>query len=652
MAFRLSDYGYVRVASISPEMRVADIDFNTEKIIEAIKKCNQIKCNFLLFPELSITGYSCADLFYQEILLNKAIEAIIKIRDFSKKFNNIIIVGLPIRTDGKIFNCAVVINKGSILGIIPKTYLCNTKEYYEERWFSSEFDRISDFISIGNEEIPFGADILFEQTSAPFATFGIEICEDLWSVKPPSLDMTINGAQLILNLSASNEYLSKPDYRRDLVRMHSAKTYSAYAFSSCGANESTTDTVFSGHCIIAENGQIFSESYRFKFDTQITISDVDINKLNIERTLNNSFAATQSDKDFRCIHYSLGATKDNKLYRTIQTHPFVPENDLKRDDICNEIFTIQATALAKRLKHINSKNVVIGISGGLDSTLALLVAIETFKILNLPLKNIHALSLPGFGTSDRTKSNAEHLAKSLKVNYKQIDIQNSVNQHFNDIGFPDNKFDVVYENAQARERTQILMDLANMKNAIVIGTGDLSEIALGWSTYNADHISMYNVNSGIPKTLVKYIIEWVAENKFRAETRKVLKDICDTPISPELLPKDKKGNIAQKTEDIIGPYELHDFFLYYVVRMHFSPLKILLLSEIAFKGKYEIVILKKYLTVFYQRFFNNQFKRSCFTDGVKVGSVSLSPRSDWRMPSDAECKLWTSEINGYKSIYG
>ena len=645
----LAKYGYIRIASVSPEVRVANTKFNTDKIIEAINKSLDNKCNFILFPELSITAYTCGDLFFQNTLIESSYKAINKICDYSKDKNVTIVVGSPIQSDGKLFNCAVFISSGEILGIVPKTYLCNSKEYYEERWFSSEFDRINDTVTINGKEVPFGADLIFRQKEYPNACFGIEICEDLWTVKPPSFDLAIAGANVLLNLSASNEFLSKVDYRRNLVKMQSARCFASYVFASSGPGESTTDTVFSGHCIISEFGNILSQTSRFNFDTQITYADIDIERLNMERKINNSFGGSLPSKSFRIIDFSLSELKDNNLLRKINSSPFVPDKKYKRSEVCNEIFNIQTTALAKRIKHIGNDSIVIGVSGGLDSTLALIASVKTYEKIGLDKQNIYAISMPGLGTSQRTKTNAEKLSRNLGVSFLTIDISKSVNQHFMDIGHNPKDKNIVYENAQARERTQILMDYANKVGGIVIGTGDLSEIALGWSTYNGDHISMYGINSGIPKTLVRYIIEWAAEYLFDNEISRILTDIIDTPISPELLPTTNKGEIQQETEKTIGPYELHDFFLYYVVRMNFAPSKVAFLSEIAFKGKYSRQVIFKWLKEFYYRFFSNQFKRSCISDGVKVGTVALSPRADWRMPSDADKSIWLEELEKLES---
>jgi NAD+ synthase (glutamine-hydrolysing) len=644
MTEQISKYGYVRLAVISPEMRIADVDFNTKKILEAISNCEKESCQIILFPELNITGYSCGDLFFQSKLLHKVKESISEICSKLKNKDILVVLGAPLKTRGKLFNTAVVINNGQILGIVPKTYLCNSSEYYEERWFSSEYDRVNDYIQWNGQKIPFGADLIFEQTDEPNSKIGIEICEDLWAVKSPSLDLALAGAQVLLNLSASNEVLTKSEYRRELVRMQSARCLSTYAICSSGANESSTDTVYSGHSIIAENGMILNETERFSFQTQIAIADIDIEKLENERIKNNSFGISKASKDFRIIPFSLKNIRTDKLHREINKNPFVPKDINSRREVCEEIFAIQTIGLIQRLKYIDTKKIVIGLSGGLDSTLALLVAYDAFKKLRYNLKNILAVNMPGPGTSKGTKSNAEDLAKLLKINFNSISIEKSLIQHLTDIGHSEKSSDVTFENAQARERTQILMDLANKNSGIVLGTGDLSEIALGWSTYNADHMSMYNVNSGVPKTLVKYIIQWVAEEKFSGKMSEVLNGISNTPISPELLPADSHGRITQKTEDIIGPYELHDFFLYNFVRMNYSPEKILFLANKVFSDSYRKNDIQKWLKVFYKRFFSNQFKRSCMPDGIKVGTVSLSPRADWRMPSDANYELWIKDI--------
>ncbi|OGU10503.1 MAG: NAD(+) synthase [Ignavibacteria bacterium RIFOXYC2_FULL_35_21] len=643
MKKNLTSYGYLRVAAITPEHKVASIDFNTEQIIKCIDKAVDGKCQLIVFPELSITGYTCADLFYQNTLLTAARKAINKIAKVTNKHKTLVVAGAPIANNGKLFNCAVLLSGGEIIGIVPKTYLCNTNEYYEVRWFSSEFDRTNDTIKWDDAEIPFGADLIFRLKDYNDCIVGVEICEDLWSVIPPSFNMAPAGANVLLNLSAGDEILGKADYRRKLVESQSARCLAAYIYSGCGPGESSTDLVFSGHSIIAENGYILAESKRFEFDTQILVRDIDVERLNHERIKNNSFANSNIFQDYRIIDVKTEKLKDEDLRRDINPTPFIPGDISKRDEVCKEIFSLQTTGLAKRLRHLNLPPIVLGLSGGLDSTLALLVAVKTCKILNMNSGSIHAITMPGLGTGERTLANAQELAGLLGVTLKTIPIDEATLKHFEDIGHDKNNMNTVYENAQSRERTQILMDYANECKGIVIGTSDLSELALGWSTYNGDHMSMYAVNAGVPKTLVKYIIEWTSASEFDGEISRVLNDICITPISPELLPKE--AGKMQDTEKTIGPFILHDFFLYYFVRYSYSPQKILLLAKKSFGTKYTEQELKLYLKIFMERFFKNQFKRSCLPDGIKVGTVSLSPRGDWRMSSDTEFGLWIDQIN-------
>jgi NAD+ synthase (glutamine-hydrolysing) len=644
MLFDLFEYGFVRIASVSPKIKISDVEFNHKMIIEAVENCESQQCSFVLFPELSITGYTCGDLFYQQILIKSALVTLQNIADFTKKSNMVIIVGSPIENNGKLFNSAVVINSGKILGIVPKTFLCNTSEYYEERWFSSENDRISDNIQINGEMIPFGTDLIFLVSGKTNFKFGLEICEDLWAVKPPSLDLAQAGASIIFNLSASNEYFGKNQFRKDLVKNHSAKTISAYIYSSSGVWESVSDTIFSGACLIAENGRMLSETERFSFSTEICMSDIDIDYLLNERLKNNSYGFSKPSKSFREIQVKIKSNESDKLLRKISKSPFVPIDESEKSNVCNEITKIQASALARRLLHINAKSTIIGISGGLDSTLALLSTIYAYKLINYDIKNIIAVTMPGLGTSDRTKNNSVELAKLIGITLKEIDIKDFTFNHFKDIGHNPEKLDVTFENAQARIRTLILMDLANEFKGIVVGTGDLSELALGWCTYNGDHMSMYGINAGIPKTLVKYLIAWYAEVQFSGEISKVLKDIIDTPISPELLPLSDQGLILQSTENSIGPYILHDFFLFYAIRYNFSPRKVFLLSRIAFGKEFDADEIVSWMRIFYKRFFENQFKRNAIPDGIKVGTVSLSPRADFRMPSEASMNLWMDEI--------
>ncbi len=651
----LNELGFIRIATVSPEVKVADIEFNKNEIIAQIKIANKKQCQIILFPELAVTSYTCGDLFFQNTLLKKSLAAVEEIALVTEKLGCIVILGAPLVANNMLFNCAFFLANGEIQGIVPKTYIPNTNEFYEKRWFSSEFERISDEISLGNIKIPFGADLVFSIENIPGLKFGVEICEDLWAIEPPSTQLSLSGANIIFNLSASNEVLGKHQYRKQLVISQSARTLSAYIYASAGAGESSTDLCFSGSLLIAENGILLNEGERFNFNSQMEIADIDFEKLNSERLKNSSFAAAPRNKLLREVSIKLKLRKkvdkidtiissqnEIKLYRKVSPTPFIPqEND--RAAVCKEIFNIQTTALAKRVKHTQSKSILLGVSGGLDSTLALIVAYKTFEMLGLDKKNLIAVTMPGMGTSKRTKSNAEILSKLLGVKILVIPIEKAVKQHFEDIGHSPEQKDIVYENAQARERTQILMDLANKYNGFVLGTGDLSELALGWCTYNGDHISMYGVNSGIPKTLIKYIIEWAAQEEFEKNIADILLDIIETPISPELLPTEN-GEIVQKTEKEIGDYILNDFFLYYFFRFGFSQEKIQFLAEIAFENQYKASEIKNWLVQFYKRFFTQQFKRSCMPDGVKIGSVSLSPRGDWRMPSDASFGEWVCEL--------
>jgi NAD+ synthase (glutamine-hydrolysing) len=642
MTFNLSEYGYVRVGVSTPNLKVADIEFNVNEIVSVLETASENHCQIVAFPELSITGYTCGDLFYQANLLDTALEALEYLSEYLATKQIVAIVGLPLAVKGRLYNCAAVIDGSGVVGIVPKTFIPGTAQYYEERWFSAAEDADFTSVQIGDTEVPFGNDLLFGNESSG-VLFGIEICEDLWAITPPSNDMAIAGANLIFNPTASDEYLGKTDYRRRLVTLQSGRLLAAYAYASTGPGESTSDILFSGHCMIAENGTLLAENERFVFESQLIVSDIDVEKLANERIKNNTYGISKTDKLFSVLPVEFGDVKAKELFRPLNPSPFIPVGKELRDETCEEIFAIQTTALAKRLNHIGTKHVVIGVSGGLDSTLALLAVHKTFELLDLNPKNIHAITMPGFGTTEQTKNNALELAKLLKTTIKTIDIVPAVEQHFKDIGQAKTKQDITFENSQARERTQILMDYANKIGGIVIGTGDLSEIALGWATYNGDHMSMYGINAGIPKTLIGYIIEWCAETQYTGKLAAILDDIINTPISPELLPA-KKGKV-QKTEDAIGPYRLHDFFLYYFMRMSFSPSKIYLLATLAFAGEYKPQTIKKYLKVFYKRFFANQFKRNAMPDGIKVGTVSLSPRGDWRMPSDAVAKLWLDELD-------
>lgn len=641
-------YGFIRTAAAVPKLKVADCIYNTDEILNIIEEAYKKDVKILAFPELSITSYTCADLFAQTTLIEYAEKSLERIAEFSKDKDMFITVGLPVCCDNQTFNCIAAISKGKILGLIPKTCLPNYSEFYEERWFASSADIISDEVTICGQTVPIGADILFTAENIKNLTIGIEVCEDLWSPIPPSSYQSIFGATIIINGSASNELATKHEYRRNLVSQQSSRCICGYIYSSAGTGESTQDTVFSGHSMICENGNMLSESKRFLKEGSIIISDIDIELLANDRKKNTSFM-TQLRKNedpvfFRTVKFTLGENSIDDFYRTVKTAPFVPDNNIMLNERCEDIFNIQVTGLSKRLTHTNSKALVVGISGGLDSTLALLVAVKACDYIGLDRKCVHGITMPGFGTTDRTYNNALNLMKSLGITLKEISIKDAAIQHFKDIGHDINIHDVTYENTQARERTQILMDYANKEYGMVIGTGDLSELALGWATYNGDHMSMYGVNGGIPKTLVRVLVKWVAENETLGEgAAEILFDVLDTPVSPELLPPDKDGNINQKTEEIVGPYELHDFFLYYVVRFGFTPAKILFLAEKAFNGKYTRETLIKWIKNFYRRFFAQQFKRSCLPDGPKVGTINLSPRGDWRMPSDAVGRIWLDE---------
>ena len=622
--------GFIRVAAAIPELRVADCAFNVARIADLVRKGESEKVQVICFPELSVTGYTCADLFQQQQLLLDAQKALNELQLVSFSTTAVIIVGLPVRVESHLFNTAVVLQGGHIIGVVPKTHLPNNNEFYEKRWFTSGAFADTKTISISGEEVPFGTDLLFSDGKF---TFGIEICEDLWVPIPPSSQQALHGAEIIFNLSATNELIGKHQYLRQLIEQQSARCNAGYVYASAGAGESTTDVVYSGNGLIAENGKIIAASERFSFEPQLIVSDIDIDRLHAERIRNTNYANDKSARVYRTIQLEDPHFTNFDLKRTFDKHPFVP-SITNREESCHEIFSIQIGGLAKRWQHTHSETVVIGISGGLDSTLALLVCVKTADKLGYDRKRIIGITMPGFGTTDRTYKNSIQLMKSLGITMLEISIKEACLQHFRDINHDPKLHDVVYENTQARERTQILMDIANKEHGIVIGTGDLSEMALGWSTYNGDHMSMYAVNSGVPKTLVRYLVDFAA-HQLDTSSKVILRDILDTPVSPELLPADENGDIAQKTEDIVGPYELHDFFLYYMVRFGFSPSKILFLAKNAFADCYPDEVIEKWLKTFIHRFFAQQFKRSCIPDGPKVGSINLSPRGDWRMPSDA-----------------
>lgn len=639
--------GFIKVAAAIPSVKVADCSYNVQQIESLIAMAEGKGVEVIVFPELCITGYTCQDLFKQTLLLEQAETSVLMLLDFTRKLDIISIVGVPVVVGDLLLNCAAVIQKGDLLGLVPKTYLPNYSEFYEKRWFASSQDLLpSEIRFAGNKIVVTPQPTLFRTCDG--AMFGVEICEDVWAPVPPSCNLALSGADIIFNLSASDELIGKHDYLKGLLAQQSARMISGYVYSGCGFGESTQDVVYGGNAIAYENGLLIAESERFALDSQLIITQIDVEKIRNERRTNSTYINAQRGHDSRIVNAHTVMPRDFELIRDVDPHPFIPKtNDMEKS--CDEIFSIQVAGLAKRLVHTGCKTVVVGISGGLDSTLALLVCVRTFDKLQLSRKGIVGVTMPGFGTTDRTYNNAVNLMKSLGITLREISIADAVKQHFNDIGHDINVHDVTYENSQARERTQILMDLSNQLGALVIGTGDLSELALGWATYNGDHMSMYGVNAGVPKTLIKYLVKFVAMSEDSDETRSILLDIIDTPISPELIPADEAGNITQKTEDLVGPYELHDFFLYHIIRFGYRPSKIFMLARKAFDGSnpeapfYDDETIKKWLTIFLRRFFNQQFKRSCLPDGPKVGSVSLSPRGDWRMPSDASSALWLKE---------
>ncbi|MCH5208186.1 MAG: NAD(+) synthase [Oscillospiraceae bacterium] len=636
--------GFVKTAAATPEIKVADCEYNAKAIIDIIREAEKLRVKILVFPELCVTGYTCGDLFFQPTLLNGAENALTKIAGATRNSDMLVAVGCPIRVNGKLYNCAVVIQSGQIRGVIPKKYLPNYNEFYEMRWFAPAPEENTTELIFG-EPVPFGLNLLFGFEDYPELVFAAEICEDLWAPKPPSIDLALNGATVIANLSASNETIGKDEYRESLIVGQSARIICGYVFASAGEGESTGDLVFGGHRMIAENGKILAESELYT--TGLCVSEIDVKKLYSERLRNTSFEGNAESAFVQRIYLET-SIEDTELTRKIEAMPFVPSEDSEKNSRCAKILAMQAHGLAKRLKHINCPCAVIGISGGLDSCLALLATAEAMKLLNRPMTDIIAVSMPCFGTTSRTKSNAQTLCEALGVTFKTVSITDAVNVHLRDIEHKDGELNIAYENAQARERTQVLMDIANEKNGIVVGTGDLSELALGWATYNGDHMSMYGVNCSVPKTLARHIVRYFMDVSENRTLKKALNDILETPVSPELLPA-KNGEISQKTEDIVGPYELHDFFLYNGIRWGFSPKKVYRLAKYAFKDSYSAETILKWEKTFYKRFFSQQFKRSCLPDGVKVGSVSLSPRGDWRMPSDAQAAMWLDELNSIKA---
>ncbi len=674
------EFGFIRVAAATPRVKVADVKANVEEICRMAEIAENEQVSILAFPELSVTGYSCGDLFAQELLVSRAEEGVKKLKTFSRGKSLTLVVGVPVRVRGSLYNCAAVIQNGSLKGIVPKIYLPTYNEFYESRWFSSGCDFLSDTlnaygriednakdcsspaagaeISYAGHKVNVYPNMLF---NVGHATFAIEICEDLWTPIPPSSHHALAGAQIIVNLSASNEVLMKHQYRKQLISQQSARTISAYVYSSCGYGESTQDVVYAGSSLIYENGSLMAENKRFSLEAGMICADIDIDKLSVLRQKESTFHSVAPDgtgdgldaQRYFTVASGDGAATDFEkcLRRHIDPHPFVPGNAAERDERCREITDIQVIGLATRLAHIHSQTAVIGISGGLDSTLALIVTVLAFDKLGWDRKRIIGITMPGLGTTTRTHSNASDLMAALGVTSLEISIGKAVAQHFSDIGQNPEVQDVTYENSQARERTQILMDVANKENGIVVGTGDLSELALGWATYNGDHMSMYAVNASIPKTLVRYLVGWAAENHFESDVadrkrsvREILMDIIDTPVSPELKPADSEGNITQKTEDLVGPYELHDFFLYHIFRFGAKPSKVYFLARKAFEDVYDDATILKWLNTFIRRFFAQQFKRSCLPDCPKVGSVSLSPRGDWRMPSDAWRTIFLNDL--------
>lgn len=659
------NYGYLKVASAIPAVRVGDVAYNVEQIENLVIQAEGKGVEVIVFPELSLTGYTCQDLFRQQLLLDRVEQGVMRLMDFTRKLDIIAIVGAPVPVGNLLLNCAVVIQKGHVLGMVPKFYLPNYSEFYEKRWFASAQDLRDMELRYAGNVVNMTADVQLFRT-ADGVLFGIEICEDVWAPAPPSNKLALAGADIVFNLSASDELIGKHDYLKSLLSQQSARTMTGYVYSSCGFGESTQDVVYGGNAMIYENGKLLAEAARFSLEPQIMMTQIDVEKLRSERRGNSTYVNAQRNVKFSLLDKQFGIRiidafskemeREFKLERTVSPHPFIPAME-DMEVSCEEIFNIQVMGLVKRLVHTHAETAVIGISGGLDSTLALLVCVKAFDKLKRSRKGIVGVTMPGFGTTGRTYNNAMELMRSLGITVKEVSIVDAVTQHFEDINHDISVHDVTYENSQARERTQVLMDMANKLNGMVVGTGDLSELALGWATYNGDHMSMYGVNASVPKTLIRYLVNYVAQREVDDQSAQTLQDIIDTPISPELIPADEKGNIQQKTEDLVGPYELHDFFLYYFLRFGFSPKKIFMLAKNAFienKSKrvklgpndpetYDEETIKKWLRVFVRRFFSQQFKRSCLPDGPKVGSVSLSPRGDWRMPSDAMAAMWMQD---------
>ena len=634
--------GFVRVAAATPDIRVADVEYNTGKICEAIGEACDHGAKIIAFPELCVTGYTCGDLFTQDILLREAKKALLQIAEYTKDRDILAFVGVPLSVDGKLYNAAAALNQGSVIGLTTKTFLPNYGEFYEMRQFTPGPDQARYLIFEG-QQVPFGPQILFADADMEELVVSAEICEDVWSPVPPSIQAALEGATVIVNCSASDETIGKDTYRRELIAGQSARLIAGYVYANAGEGESTTDVVFGGHNIIAENGAVLAQSRRYH--NGIIYSEFDLQRIISERRKNTTFKAAQERRLIR-VPFSV-EKEETELSRTFPKKPFVPSDERVREERCEEILTIQAMGLKKRLAHTRARTAVVGISGGLDSTLALLVTARAFDMLGRDKKDIIAVTMPCFGTTDRTYRNACDMARKTGATLKEVPIADAVNIHFRDIGQDPENHDVTYENAQARERTQVLMDIANRTGGMVIGTGDMSELALGWATYNGDHMSMYGVNASVPKTLVRHLVKYVADETEDEKLKNVLYDVLDTPVSPELLPP-KDGDIAQKTEDLVGPYELHDFFLYYMIRFGYSPAKIFRLALATFDGEYDRETILKWLKTFCRRFFSQQFKRSCLPDGPKIGTVALSPRGDWRMPSDACVDIWMKELEEIK----
>jgi NAD+ synthase (glutamine-hydrolysing) len=651
---KTAPFGFLRTAAASPRLRVADVDYNLAQIQKLVDEARREGVQVLVLPELALTGYTCGDLFFSlETLVGGAEAALGRLLKGTSEAPMLIAVGLPARLDGQIFNVAAVMQGGRLLGVVPKTFIPGYKEFYEQRHFAPAAGAVSREIVLAGQRAPFGAETVFALPNEPAVSVAVEICEDLWVPMPPSSQHAVAGATVLLNLSASNDLVAKADYRRALVVNQSARTLAAYVYASCGVHESTTDVVFGGHLLIAENGTLLAEGKRFEREGQLLVADVDVERLAVDRARQTSFGASVHllPRPYREVPLAPQPVAARAaLRRKIDPHPFVPSDPHTLEERCTEIFSIQTAGLAKRLEHTGCARVHLGLSGGLDSTLALLVAVRTFERLGLAKEGIRTITMPGFGTTARTLASARDLAASLQVGLREIDIRPACTQHIRDIELPeDDRESTTYQNIQARERTQILMDLANKEGGLVVGTGDLSELALGWCTFAGDHISMYNVNAGVPKTLVRFLVRFVAEHHVEPAARDVLVRILDTPVSPELIPADKDDAIVQKTEDLVGPYELHDFFLFHFLRTGAGPAKIFHLAQQAFAGRYERAVILSWLRVFVERFFTHQFKRSVMPDGPKVGSVSLSPRGDWRMPSDASRAAWTAELDALEA---